>query len=105
MSRDMTRLSYNVSVEYEQGFDKDNRYFIAQKCPEICLGHPILYMSQMTRDMTGRYDTLSLTNDKDMTRLTNTFLSQMSRDITRLFDTFFCHKQMTRDMTRLTDAS
>jgi hypothetical protein len=61
MSRDMTRLSYNVSVEYEQGFDKDNRYFIAQ----ICLGHPILYMSQMTRDMTGRYDTLSLTKDQE----------------------------------------
>ena len=64
MSRDMTRLSYTVSVTYEQGFDKDNRYFIGQKCPEICVGYQIFYMSQKTRDMIGRYDTLSLTNDQ-----------------------------------------
>ena len=43
----------------------------------------------MGRDVTRLTNTLIVTNDQAMTRLTDTYLSQMTRDMTRLSDTFY----------------
>jgi len=57
MTRDMTRLTDNVSVTNEQRYGYLIRYF---------------FLSQMGRDVTRLTNTLTVTNVQAMTRLTDT---------------------------------
>jgi hypothetical protein len=55
---DMNRLSDTLSVTNEQGYEYLIRYF---------------FLSQMGREETRLTNTLTVTNDQDMTRLCDTF--------------------------------
>ena len=57
MTRDMTKLTDNLSVTNEQRYDYLIRYF---------------FLSQMGRDVTRLTNNLAVTNDQAMTRLTYT---------------------------------
>ena len=57
MTRDMTRLTANVSVTNERRYDYLIRYF---------------FLSQMGRDVSRLTNTLTVTNDQAMTRLSDT---------------------------------
>ena len=71
----MTRLSDDLSVTNEQVYAYDIRFFICDTCPGICLGYPILYLSQMTRDMARLTNMLPVTNDQGYDKANQCFIS------------------------------